>query len=94
VVQDFFLWHQTKSGQFISSNYDFEARSRRQDIEKQYVENGSFYVIKPEALSKTGNRLSGKIGVIEMEFWKMFEIDDENDLRICSALMNEFLLEE
>ena len=48
------------------------------------MENGSFYVIKPEALAKTRNRLSGKIGMVEMEFWKMFEIDDENDLILGS----------
>jgi hypothetical protein len=27
-----------------------------------------------------------------MEFWKMFEIDSIDDLRMCSALMKEFLL--
>ena len=33
-----------------------------------------------------------KIRVVEMEFWKMFEIDSMDDLRMCSALMKEFLL--
>jgi len=29
-----------------------------------------------------------------MEFWKMFEIDNVEDLRMCSALMQEFLIKE
>jgi hypothetical protein len=28
----------------------------------------------------------------EMEFWKMFEIDSMEDLKICEALMKAFLL--
>jgi len=27
-----------------------------------------------------------------MEFWKMFEIDSMEDLRMCEALMRAFLL--
>ena len=38
------------------------------------------------------NRLGGKIGYSIMDFWKMFEIDNVNDLRMCSALMKEFLI--
>ena len=30
--------------------------------------------------------------MIEMEFWQTFEIDSKDDLRMCSALMNEFIL--
>ncbi len=28
----------------------------------------------------------------EMEFWKMFEIDSIDDLKMCEALMQTFLL--
>jgi len=28
----------------------------------------------------------------EMEFWKMFEIDSTDDLKMCEALMQTFLL--
>ena len=28
-----------------------------------------------------------------MELWKMFEIDSQEDLRMCAALMKEFLME-
>ena len=74
-------------------NYDWRNRKRRQDIPKQYIENGSFYMFRPEVLRKNNNRFGGQIGVVKMEFWKMVEIDSMDDLRMCSALMKEFMLE-
>ena len=73
-------------------NYDWRNRKRRQDVPKQYIENGSFYLFKPEVLRANNNRFGGKIGIVEMEFWKMFEIDSQEDLRMCAALMKEFWL--
>jgi CMP-N,N'-diacetyllegionaminic acid synthase len=85
------FWEES-SGNFDSVNYDWRNRKLRQDLPKQYIENGSFYLISPEVLRKNNNRLGGRIGVVEMEFWKMFEIDSMDDLKMCEALMREFLL--
>jgi CMP-N,N'-diacetyllegionaminic acid synthase len=93
IAEDLFFWEES-SGNFDSVNYDWRNRKRRQDIPKQYIENGSFYLFRPEVLRKNNNRFGGRIGVVEMEFWKMFEIDSMDDLRMCSALMKEFLLEK
>ena len=41
-----------------------------------------------------GLAFGGKIGMVEMEFWKMFEIDTTEDLKICEVLMKAFLLNE
>ena len=90
-VEDLFLWEK-KQSEFKSINYDWQNRKRRQDIDIQYIENGSFYLFRPEIIHKFNNRFGGRIGVVEMEFWKMFEIDSNDDLRMCSALMNEFIL--
>jgi len=38
--------------------------------------------------------MGGKIGFSTMDFWKMFEIDNDDDLRMCSALMKEFLIKD
>ena len=76
-----------------SVNYDYRIRKRRQDFQKQIIENGSFYLFKPEILRTTNNRFGGRIGHFEMEFWKMFEIDHIDDVKMCTALMKEFLLE-
>ena len=93
IAEDLFFWEQQSEG-LESVNYDWRNRKRRQDVPKQYIENGSFYLFRPEVLRANNNRFGGKIGIVEMEFWKMFEIDSQEDLRMCAALMKEFLVEE
>ena len=61
-------------------------------MQEQIIENGSFYIFKPEIIQKYNNRFGGKIGYSKMDFWKMFEIDNLEDLKICRVLMQEFLL--
>jgi CMP-N,N'-diacetyllegionaminic acid synthase len=92
IAEDLFFWQKNEEGKLDSINYDWRNRKRRQDIPSQYIENGSFYLFKPEVLRHTSNRFGSKIGLIEMEFWKMFEIDSFDDLKMCSALMKEFII--
>ena len=91
IAEDLFFW-EDRTENLVSANYDWQNRKRRQDIPKQYIENGSFYLFRPKVLRQNNNRFGGKIGVVEMEFWKMFEIDSKEDVRMCSALMKEFLI--
>jgi len=91
VAEDMFFWEH-RSGTLESVNYDWQNRKRRQDISKQYIENGSFYLFRPEVLRQKNNRFGGQIGLVEMESWKMFEIDSMEDLKICSILMKELLI--
>jgi N-acylneuraminate cytidylyltransferase len=92
IAEDLFFWERKEDGNLDSVNYDWRNRKRRQDIPKQFIENGSFYLFKPQVLKTNNNRFGNKIGVVEMEFWKMFEIDSPEDLKMCSALMKEFLI--
>ena len=91
-AEDLYFWERESDGTLKSVNYDYKNRKRRQDISKQYIENGSFYLFTPEILRKHNNRFGGKIGLTQMEFWKMFEIDTMKDLKMCEALMRAFLL--
>lgn len=93
-VEDLFFWGKDDEGILQSINYDWKNRKRRQDISEKYIENGSFYFFKPNILRLNNNRFGGKIGLVKMEFWKMFEIDSEEDFKMCSALMKEFLLQK
>jgi N-acylneuraminate cytidylyltransferase len=93
MAEDLFFWEESNTG-LDSVNYDYKNRKRRQDFKEQIIENGSFYLFKPEVIQNNNNRLGGKIGFSKMEFWKMFEIDNAEDLRMCSALMKEFLIKE
>lgn len=92
LAEDLYLWGKMSDGTLRSVNYDYKNRKRRQDILKQYIENGSFYIFKPCVLRQYNNRFGGKIGMTKMEFWKMFEIDSMEDLKMCEALMKTFLL--
>jgi len=80
VAEDLFLWEKAPDEKLKSVNYDYRNRSRRQDIPKQYIENGSFYLYKTEVLRQCNNRLGKKICMTQMEFCKMFEIDSIEDL--------------
>ncbi len=92
IAGDLFYW-MYNNGKFDSINYDWKNRQRKQEVNDQYIENGSFYLFRSEILRKNNNRFGGKIGIVEMEFWQMFEIDYPEDLRLCKALMKEFILE-
>ena len=92
VVEDLFFWQKNEHGNYDSVNYDWRNRMRRQDLSPQYIENGSFYMFQPDVLRKFNNRFGQKIGIVEMDFWKLFEIDSYEDLRMCAALMREFVI--
>ena len=94
VAEDLFFWQSDILGNLDSVNYDWRNRKRRQDIPKQFIENGSFYLFKPDVLINNNNRFGKKIGLVEMEFWKMFEIDSQEDLKMCTALMKEFIIQK
>jgi CMP-N,N'-diacetyllegionaminic acid synthase len=91
---DFFIWALDCDHKLGSVNYDYRHRKRRQDLAAQYVENGSFYIFKPETLRKYHNRLGGKIGIALMELWKSFELDSLENWRMCEMLMRGFLVTE
>lgn len=86
-ISDFLVWGTSSSG-FKSMNYDFKNRLRRQEIEEKFLENGSFYICKPNILRFNNNRLGGKISYYELEKFKQFQIDDEGDIEICEAILS------
>jgi len=91
IAEDLYFW-ELRENKMSSINYDWRNRNRRQNFPKQYIENGSFYFFRPEILRQYNNRLGSRIGLVSMEFWKMFEIDSIDDVRMCSALMREFII--
>ena len=46
----------------------------RQFIKKKYLENGSFYIFKKNLIKKFNCRLGGKIVILPMEKYKMYQI--------------------
>lgn len=90
-IGDFFIWKNI-NGRMDSINYDYKNRKRRQDFASQILENGSFYIFKPDQLRRENNRLSGLIGIHEMPMWKSFEIDDHEDIKFVSMIIENYLL--
>jgi N-acylneuraminate cytidylyltransferase len=88
-VEDYFNWRVGKDGP-EAINYDYHDRRMRQQIEKRYLENGSFYVFVPILLRAKKNRLGGKIGLHLMERHKMFQIDRPEDVKLCAAIMRSY----
>jgi CMP-N,N'-diacetyllegionaminic acid synthase len=89
-IEDFFNWKLNADGQGESINYDWRNRRRRQEIEKRYLENGSFYIFTPRQLRETQNRLGGRIGLYVMDRHKMFQIDRREDVELCKAILTGY----
>ncbi|MBT8232367.1 MAG: acylneuraminate cytidylyltransferase family protein [Bacteroidia bacterium] len=81
-----FLWN--SKGQ--SLNYDYRNRQRRQEFEKQFAENGAFYINSVGGILLSQNRLVGKIGLYVMPKYTALELDDEEDWRIGEAFFTMF----
>ena len=87
-LKDLMVWKNIDDN-LTSINYDYKNRKRRQDMQKQYGENGSIYIFKPKIIRESMNRLGGKIGTYIMDSWKIYEIDNEEDIGICEYFMNK-----
>ncbi|TGM31722.1 cytidylyltransferase domain-containing protein [Leptospira biflexa] len=92
IAEDLYFWEYKANSELDSINYDWRNRKRRQDHSPQFIENGSFYLYSPKVLREKNNRFGDKIGMVEMEFWKLFEIDSMESFRLCESIMKSFIL--
>lgn len=78
-----FTWNEDGTPQ----NYDVFNRPRRQDFKGLLMENGAIYLTTKEAFVSSKNRVSGKIGLIEMPEETLHEIDSLSDWTIIENLL-------
>lgn len=83
-----FFWNEDGT----SKNYDYTNRPRRQNFKGELMENGAFYINTVNNILKSGNRLSGKIGIYEMPEYTATEIDEPDDWIILENLMRKHVL--
>jgi CMP-N,N'-diacetyllegionaminic acid synthase len=83
-----FLWHKVDN-EAQSINYDYRDRQRRQDLNPQYMENGSIYIFKPWVLKELNNRLGGRISLFVMDEAQSWEIDSLEDFEYIEFLMSK-----
>lgn len=86
-VRDFFTWEE-RDGRYVSLNYDFQNRPRRQEIRPRYLENGSIYIFTPKRFRQERNRLGGRIAIYEMPAWRSHQIDHDDDIGVCELYLN------
>jgi N-acylneuraminate cytidylyltransferase len=89
-VRDHFNWRFGADGRPEAVNYDYRTRRMRQQIERRFLENGSFYVFRPALLRETNNRLGGLIGLFIMDRHKLFQIDEPEDVTLCGIIMRGY----
>jgi CMP-N,N'-diacetyllegionaminic acid synthase len=81
-----YLWRSSNEG-LVSVNYDYRNRQRRQDMEPEYNENGSFYLFKPWVIRENNNRLGGKIALHVMD--ECVDIDSLIDFRRVEEFLTQ-----
>lgn len=82
------IWAVNDTGPFALT-YDYKKRQREQEMAKQYRENGSVYVFKPEILRRLNNRLGGKIAIYEMDYWSSFQIDEPEHFELIEWILEK-----
>ncbi len=87
-IPDLCVWSTTP--RLSSVTYDYKQRSNRQELSGLLVENGSFYITRVHTLLEANNRLGGKIGHFSMPSWTLQEIDEPEDLELCSTIMRRY----
>ena len=78
---DQFLWVGSEA------MYDINNRKRRQNREQMYVETGSIFVTTRKRLIQNNNRISGKVGFVEVPKWRSIDIDTYDDLELVRKIM-------
>lgn len=92
VRQNRFCWKINDDGTASPLNYDVYNRPRRQDFSGYMVENGAFYITSRELLISTGNRISGRIKIVEMCKESFFEIDEPSDWTIVESFIDNTII--
>ena len=85
VRQKRFIWDENG----FPSNYNLFNRPRRQDFNGYLVENGAFYINNSKYIKGYKNRISGKIGLCEMDEISYLEIDTIEDFKVIEKLLYE-----
>lgn len=80
-----FLWT-TRGDGGVPVNYDPARRPRRQDMDPQFRENGSMYVMRAAGLERHACRIFGKVALFEQPMLHGFQIDTPEDFRLCEAV--------
>lgn len=88
---DLCAWQRKEQG-LQPVTYTSGVRLPRQKNDPLYIENGSIYVCDWEGMITHKNRMVGKIEICVFPSWKVYEIDEHENLIVCGALFNHHRL--
>jgi N-acylneuraminate cytidylyltransferase len=77
-----FIWKEDPTGNWIGINHDKANRPRRQDREREIMENGAGYLIRTKGFLEKKHRFFGKTVCWELPAYHGIEIDEELDLQL------------
>ena len=86
-IKRFFWWDD-----WVSINYDYKNRPRRQDFKWTLVENWAIYINSIWNILKHNNRISGNIWIYQMPDYTFTEIDEEHDWIITEKIFEKYNL--
>jgi N-acylneuraminate cytidylyltransferase len=81
-----FLWKEDASGNWVGVNHDKSKRPRRQDREREIMENGAAYLMKTAGFLEHKHRFFGKTVCWELPAHHAIEIDEELDLQLLQTV--------
>lgn len=82
-----FLWTIAADGTGRGVNHDPDRpRKRRQELEPEYRETGAIYVMDVAAFRAEGHRFCGRTVPVRVDIPEV-EIDSEEDLAVCTAIL-------
>lgn len=88
VKQKRFVWKKDNTNNtYLPVNYDYLHRPRRQEFDGYFVENGAFYITTRQNLLSSKCRLSGNVGIYEMDEYSYLEIDEISDWQIIEGIL-------
>jgi len=82
-----YRWHNTADG---ATRVNYNERMRRQEKTSEYVENGAIYMTDVEMFLDTESLTAGQTEIYEMSKLASVDIDEPDDLRLATAIMDEF----
>jgi CMP-N,N'-diacetyllegionaminic acid synthase len=88
-----FIW-KSKGKTVFPINYDPKKRPRRQEMAKEFIENGAIYITKTKCFNKSNCRISGKIGLYEISENLSLEIDSKFDLELVNHILQDKKIEK
>ena len=81
-----FVWSAEDDGRAAGVNHDGGPRVRRQDLAPQFLETGSVYAMRYDALVAEGHRFCGRTVLNQVPESHCFEIDTPTELQQAQAM--------